>query len=107
MAAQKKSFEALYGQLEDTTRQLEQGNLSLEDSIKLYERGAGLVEELRLILDEAELHVKTLQVRLQPSAGLPDLGDDDEPQGALSGSDEVESEPDVEVFEYEDDLTDD
>ena len=123
MAAQKKTFEALYAQLEDTTRQLEHGNLPLEDSIKLYERGAGLVEELRRILDEAELHVKTLQVRLQPpEAAMPrqypsqidsDFGEDEESAEdhtliELNDDGElVEADAEIDIYEYEDNPTDD
>ena len=118
MAAQKKSFEALYGELEDTTRRLEQGNLPLEESIKLYEQGAKLVEELRKILDEAELHVKTLQVRLQPPEAVIEFDDmsevevplDLEPSAGEMSTSATVSEPvdgEFEVFEYDDDAADD
>jgi exodeoxyribonuclease VII small subunit len=135
MAAQKKTFEALYGELEDTTRKLEQGNLPLEESLKLYEKGAGLVEELRKILDEAELHVKTLQVRLQPPGRVAEsrveydavepggddfddgFGEDDDPEGELieakklieldEDGELVETDAEIDFYEYEDDPTDD
>jgi exodeoxyribonuclease VII small subunit len=131
MAAQKKTFEALYGELEDTTRKLEQGNLPLEESLKLYEKGAGLVEELRKILDEAELHVKTLQVRLQPPGRVAESraeydaiepgedgfdGDGDAENELTEASklielDEdgelVETDAEIDFYEYEDDPTDD
>ena len=60
----EKTFEQLYGALEDKARRLEQGNLPLEESLKLYEEGAALVDQLRTILEGAELRVKTLQGRL-------------------------------------------
>ncbi|WBL36341.1 exodeoxyribonuclease VII small subunit [Tepidiforma flava] len=44
-------FEALYAQLEEHARRLEQGNLPLEESLKLYEEGAALVDRLRAILE--------------------------------------------------------
>lgn len=120
MAAQKKSFEVLYGELEDTTRRLEQGNLPLEESIKLYEQGAKLVEELRTILDEAELHVKTLQVRLQPPEAAVDFDDMAEVAGEFGADGENAAhtsgprvtapdddfQGDIDVFEYEDDAAD-
>jgi exodeoxyribonuclease VII small subunit len=59
-----ETFEQLYGSLEEKARRLEQGNLPLEESLKLYEEGAGLVDQLRAILETAELRVKTLQGRL-------------------------------------------
>jgi len=58
------SFEKLYAALEEKARRLEQGNLPLEDSLRLYEEGAALVDALRTILEGAELQVKTLQGRL-------------------------------------------
>jgi exodeoxyribonuclease VII small subunit len=58
------SFEELYAALEEKARRLEQGNLPLEDSLRLYEEGAALVDALRKILEGAELQVKTLQGRL-------------------------------------------
>jgi exodeoxyribonuclease VII small subunit len=59
------SFEALYALLEEKARRLEQGNLPLEESLKLYEEGAGLVDRLRTILEGAEMRVKTLQAHLE------------------------------------------
>lgn len=56
-----KSFETLYAALEERARRLEQGNLSLEDSLKLYEEGAAVVAELRTVLDAAELRVRTVR----------------------------------------------
>lgn len=116
MAAQKKSFEALYGELEDTTRRLEEGNLPLDESIKLYEQGAKLVEELRTILDEAELHVKTLQVRLQPPEAAIEFDDMAEVEGEfnstpgrtdVAGGPSSQFDDDIEAYEYEDEAPDD
>jgi exodeoxyribonuclease VII small subunit len=59
------TFEALYQQLEEKARKLEQGNLPLEESLKLYEEGAALVDRLRTILEGAELRVRTLQTHLE------------------------------------------
>ncbi|MEX0784615.1 MAG: exodeoxyribonuclease VII small subunit [Dehalococcoidia bacterium] len=65
MAKADETFEVLYGQLEEKARKLEQGNLPLEESLKLYEEGAALVDRLRTILEGAELRVKTLQTHLE------------------------------------------
>lgn len=61
----EKSFEQLYAALEEKARRLEQGNLPLEASLKLYEEGAAIADDLRKILEGAELQVKTLQARLE------------------------------------------
>ena len=37
---------------------------ALEESLKLYEEGARLVDQLRAILEKAELQVRTLQGRM-------------------------------------------
>ena len=57
--------EELYAAREEKARRLEQGNLPIEESVKLYEEGAGLVDRLRTLLESAELQVKTLQGRLE------------------------------------------
>lgn len=68
------SFEQLYSRLEEKARRLEQGNLGLEESLKLYEEGAALVDRLREILAAAELRVKTLRGRLEEDeAGLREV----------------------------------
>ncbi|MCD6290398.1 MAG: exodeoxyribonuclease VII small subunit [Anaerolineae bacterium] len=54
------SFEEAYAQLEDTVRRLEQGGLSLEESLALYERGMELATLCMEQLDQAELRVRQL-----------------------------------------------
>ncbi len=63
MAKAENTFEELYAELEEKARRLEQGNLPLEESLKLYEEGAALVDRLRVVLEGAELRVRTLQSR--------------------------------------------
>ncbi|MEO6397491.1 MAG: exodeoxyribonuclease VII small subunit [Tepidiformaceae bacterium] len=83
----EKSFEQLYSALEEKARRLEQGNLPLEASLKLYEEGAAIADDLRKILEGAELQVKTLQARLEDDRSQLrevelDYGDaDGEPDG--------------------------
>lgn len=70
------SFEALYQQLEEKARLLEAGNLPLEASLKLYEDGAALVDQLRQVLDAAELRIRTVQGRTEPVvAVLREMGE--------------------------------
>jgi exodeoxyribonuclease VII small subunit len=56
-----EGFEALYKQLEETVAKLEQGNLSLEESLSLYEAGTALARRCQELLQDAELRVTRLQ----------------------------------------------
>ena len=60
----EKSFEALYGEMEEAVRQLEVGDLSLEESLALFARATELAEQCNTLLDSAELRVR--QLVLQP-----------------------------------------
>ena len=66
----EQPFEELVAQLEERARKLETGNIPLEDAITTYEEGAALVEQLRKLLDEAELRVQRLQDNLQEGAAF-------------------------------------
>ena len=46
--------------LEQIVRSLEQGNVPLEESLKLFREGTLLVERCGKLLDEAELQVKKI-----------------------------------------------
>lgn len=63
-AKKDESFEELFAALEERARKLEQGNLPLEESLKLYEEGAAMAGRLREILDAAELRIEKLHIRL-------------------------------------------
>ncbi|MBZ0301671.1 MAG: exodeoxyribonuclease VII small subunit [Anaerolineae bacterium] len=54
------SFEAAYAELETILEQLESGELPLEDSVALFERGRKLSERCQTLLDKAELRVNQL-----------------------------------------------
>jgi len=54
------SFEAAYAELETIIAKLESGELSLEDSVQLFERGRRLSEHCQTLLDTAELRVNQL-----------------------------------------------
>lgn len=64
MAAKKLSFEQSLEKLEEIVRHLEKGDLPLNDSIKLFEEGTGLISACNSMLDEAEQKV----VKLKKSA---------------------------------------
>jgi len=52
------TFEQAFAELEDIVAQLEGGALSLEDSVRLYERGQALAQRCGVLLDAAELRVQ-------------------------------------------------
>jgi exodeoxyribonuclease VII small subunit len=54
------SFEADLAKLEDIVRRLEEGNLSLDESLKLYEDGVAAYRRCHKTLTEAELKVRKL-----------------------------------------------
>ncbi|MCV2863317.1 exodeoxyribonuclease VII small subunit [Defluviimonas sp. WL0075] len=61
------SFEDAMKALEDLVRQLESGNVELEKSIALYERGAALKAHCEKKLNEAEEKVQKITL----AAGQP------------------------------------
>ncbi len=67
------SFETAMRELEQVVGQLERGDVALEDSIKLYERGAELKKRCETKLKEAEekVAVITLDGSGQPSGTSP------------------------------------
>ena len=53
-------FEKSVAELEDIVRQMEQGELGLEQSLSLYQRGISLVRGCREALDSAEQRIRQL-----------------------------------------------
>jgi exodeoxyribonuclease VII small subunit len=53
-------FEAALSELEQIVGRLERGELKLEESLQLFERGVALTKACRKSLDTAELKVKQL-----------------------------------------------
>ena len=54
------SFETCLEELEKTVKELEAGDLPLERSLELFERGMGLSDACRKQLEQAETRVETL-----------------------------------------------
>ncbi len=75
MRKKEETFEALFEQLEKTVGDLEAGNLTLDESLALYERGMQLARQCGEQLDRAELRIKELSPALAEELGLeePDL----------------------------------
>ena len=64
-------FEDALGELESIVEKMERGDLKLEESLALFERGVGLTRQCRSSLDTAELKVKNL---LAADAAADDAG---------------------------------
>ena len=54
------NFEQAFAALQETVEQLETGELALEDTLSLYERGQALARRCQDLLDQAELRVTQL-----------------------------------------------
>lgn len=55
-----RSFEAALAELEARVQKLEQGELPLEDALRLFEEGVGLVRECHERLDAADARILAL-----------------------------------------------
>lgn len=54
------TYEQSLKELEDVVKRLETGNLSLEESLQLYERGVSLTKYCTGLLDQAERRILIL-----------------------------------------------
>ncbi len=80
MAPKKKEgFEALYLHLEEAVARLEEGGLTLQESLALYEEGMKLARRCQDLLQQAELRVTRLK---EAFAGEPE-GSGEESEGLL------------------------
>jgi exodeoxyribonuclease VII small subunit len=69
-------FETALAELEELVDQMEAGDLSLEDSLKAFERGVKLTRHCQAALRSAELKVKKLTADNQLEDLDPDAFDD-------------------------------
>lgn len=60
MAAKKENYENLMKELEKVVSQMESGELSLDKSMELYEKGIKLSNKVYKILNDAEGKIKIL-----------------------------------------------
>ena len=67
-----KDFEAAIAELETIVKKLEEGDLALEKSLELYERGVQLSRFCHTRLEEAEKRIEILNERgdLRPAAQI-------------------------------------
>ena len=61
MAAKRLTFEEALANLEAIVKDVEEGKVGLEDSIRRYEEGMKLLKHCRAILSQAELKIQKLQ----------------------------------------------
>jgi exodeoxyribonuclease VII small subunit len=70
-----KDFEAALGELEGIVKKLEEGDLTLESSLALYERGVELSRFCHARLSDAEKRIEILNERGEIKAAPTGLGD--------------------------------
>ena len=58
-----QSFEAALKQLETIVNKLEGENITLEESVKMYEEGVVLSKQCAFILEQAELRIDQVNAR--------------------------------------------
>jgi exodeoxyribonuclease VII small subunit len=80
-AVESPSFEEMMGRLEKLVAQLEQGNLSLEESIRAFEEGIGLVKKCTAVLGQAEKRIQRLSQEGAGSMEAEEALDQEEPRG--------------------------
>jgi exodeoxyribonuclease VII small subunit len=78
-----KDFEAALTELETIVRRLEQGDLTLESSLGLYERGVALSRYCHTRLDDVERRIELLNERgeLKPAPATLTSGEDSDRKG--------------------------
>ncbi len=69
-----RDFEAAIAELEATVKRLEEGDLPLEKSLELYERGVQLSRYCHARLEEAERRIEILDERGELRPASPALG---------------------------------
>jgi exodeoxyribonuclease VII small subunit len=87
MGSRKKpepeGFEALYRRLEETVARLEQGGLTLDESLALYEEGMKLAGRCQELLQQAELKIARLQEEFgalrEEAESYPTAGEEEVP----------------------------
>ena len=94
--AQTKNFEVGLAALEKIVRELERGDLPLEESLQLFEQGVRLSRECQERLSRAE---RRIEVLLRDAEGRPLLSAFDEDEEELhQGGDSEAGDPDESVF---------
>mgnify|MGYP001350235847 CR=1 FL=1 len=66
--SQPTSYEDAFKSLQEIISRLEDGELSLEGSLRLYEEGKKLSDQCAKLLEQAQLRVSTLGEGSQPAS---------------------------------------
>jgi exodeoxyribonuclease VII small subunit len=88
-----KDFEAAITELETIVKKLEEGDLPLETSLQLYERGVQLSRFCHAQLEQAERRIEILNERGGLTPAPANLGAEDESEGpyaAMSAADNLQ-----------------
>ncbi|HEV2801206.1 MAG TPA: exodeoxyribonuclease VII small subunit [Pyrinomonadaceae bacterium] len=100
--AQNQNFEASLAALEKIVRELERGELPLEKSLELFERGVRLSRECQERLQEAERRIEVLlqrdgggDGRTTSALGTLDADEFDLAGGAVNGLEDAEDDESV------------
>ncbi len=80
-----KDFEAAIAELDTLVKRLEEGDIPLEASLELYERGVHLSRFCHSRLEEAERRIEVLNERGELKPAPATLGDDEEPRVRSKG----------------------
>jgi exodeoxyribonuclease VII small subunit len=91
----KKSFEASLSSLEQVVRELERGELPLEESLKLFEDGVRLARECQERLNQAE---RRIEVLMRDGNGGPAVRDFDQARQDSAEESPTISDADESVF---------
>jgi exodeoxyribonuclease VII small subunit len=84
--AKPKNFEASLEELERIVRNLEQGDLTLEKSLELFEQGVKLSRECQERLNQAE---RRIEILMRDNQGRPSIRPFD-PDKELSADEELQ-----------------
>ena len=69
----RESFESLFSELESVVAKLEAGDLSLDESLALFQRGMELSKKCTELLEKAELRIKELVPQANGELGVEDF----------------------------------
>ena len=67
MAEEELTFEEAFNRLESALRRLEEGSLTLDEAVALYEEGMCLARICNVRLDNAELRITQISTALEDS----------------------------------------
>jgi exodeoxyribonuclease VII small subunit len=67
MAKSKTDFEKDFKRLEEISENLESGDITLENALKIYEEGVQITKKLLEVLTNAELKISQLKAELNGS----------------------------------------